>query len=101
VHLSKYDIKDGYYRLSLNAQDCPRLGLILPRYAGEEQLIAIPLACTMGWEQSPPTFCSMSETIADLTNARTKDHPRTADSHRLEARAAVQDRIQSEFIPEE
>jgi hypothetical protein len=23
VHLSKYDIKDGYYRLFLNAEECP------------------------------------------------------------------------------
>ena len=42
VHLCKYDIKDGYYRMFLNANDCPRLSIILARYEGEEQLIAIP-----------------------------------------------------------
>jgi hypothetical protein len=50
VHLSKYDIKDGYYRMFLQAEDCcPQLAIIMPRYEDEEQLIAIPMACTMGW----------------------------------------------------
>jgi hypothetical protein len=51
VHLSKYDIKDGYYHMFLHADDCPRLAIIMPRYEGEEQLIAIPMACTMGCVQ--------------------------------------------------
>jgi hypothetical protein len=56
VHLSKYDIKDGFYRMFLKPSDCPRLAVILPLYKGEEQLVAIPMSSTMGWEQSPPTF---------------------------------------------
>ena len=47
VHICKYDIKDGYYRMFLNANDCPRLSIILPRYEGEEQLIAIPMSTTI------------------------------------------------------
>jgi hypothetical protein len=100
VHLSKYDIKDGYYRMFLNAGECPRLAIILPRYDGEEQLIAIPMACTMGWVESPPSFCSMSETITDLTNARAKASPRNAKPHRLEALAGNQDRVRTTFLPE-
>jgi hypothetical protein len=95
VHLSKYDIKDGYYRMFLRANDCPRLAIIMPRYEGEEQLIAIPMACTMGWVQSPATFCTMSETIADLTNAREGAKLKPVP-HRLEELAAVQDCIQTE-----
>ena len=53
VYLSKFDIKDGFYRLFLAANDCPRLSIILPLYPEEEQLVATPLACTMGWTQSP------------------------------------------------
>ena len=56
VFLSKYDIKDGFYRLFLDADDCPMLGVTLPRQEGEEPLIAIPLVLTMGWAESPPTF---------------------------------------------
>jgi hypothetical protein len=95
VRLSKYNIKDGYYRMFLRADDCPRLAIIMPRYEGEEQLIAIPMARTMGWVQSPATFCAMSETIADLTNAR-EGSGRKPAPHRLEELAAVQALIQAE-----
>ncbi len=82
VYLSKFDIKDGFYRLFLQASDAPMLGVTLPHYEGEEPLIAIPLVRTMGWAESPPTFCSMSETIADLANANAyKLH---VPPHRLE-----------------
>ena len=62
----KHDLKDGFYKLALNAEECLRLGSLLPKYEGEPQLVGIPLACTMGWVQSPLTFCSMSETVCDV-----------------------------------
>ncbi len=95
VYLSKYDIKDGYYRMFLAASDCPRLAIVLPLYEGEEQLVAIPMSTTMGWVQSPPTFCAMSETIADITNAKANAFPLEAPPHRLEAQAAMADDIHS------
>lgn len=100
VHLCKFDIKDAFYRLSLKAADCPRLAIILPKYDGEEQLIAIPLAATMGWVESPPTCCTMTETIADITNEKTARSPRAAEPHRLEANAAVADNFHTEDEPE-
>jgi hypothetical protein len=39
--LAKYDVKDGFYRLFLRALDCLRLALVLPKYEGEAQLVAI------------------------------------------------------------
>ena len=99
VHMCKFDVKDGYYRMFLNANDCPRLGIILPVYENEEQLIAIPMSTTMGWVQSPPTFCTMSETVADLTNAKQRSSPRDAEPHRMEVHAASQDCIQSDWTP--
>ena len=68
MRTSKHGIKDGFYRLFLRAQDSLRLSIILPRHPGEPQLVGIPMACTMGWVQSPPTFCTMSETVCDLAN---------------------------------
>jgi hypothetical protein len=100
VHLCKFDIKDGFYRMFLKASDCPRLAIILPRYDGEEQLVAIPMASTMGWVESPPTFCTMSETVANLANAKTKRSPRMAEPRRLELNAAIADNIQSKYLPE-
>ena len=100
VYLAKHDIKDGFYRMFLRARDCPRLAIILPRYDDEEQLVAIPMSCTMGWTESPPTFSTMSETVTDITNNNVKRLGNEVKPHRLDAaasslddfRAAAQDR---------
>ncbi|MCA1807793.1 MAG: hypothetical protein LC687_08110, partial [Actinobacteria bacterium] len=91
VFLAKHDIKDGFYRMFLKARDCARLAIILPRYEGEPQLIAIPMSCTMGWTQSPPTFSVMSETVANVTNHNFASQPRLARPHRLEEPASLLD----------
>jgi hypothetical protein len=101
VYLAKHDIKDGFYRLFLRAKDCPRLAIILPKCEGEEQLIAIPMSCTMGWVQSPPTFSAMSETVADLANANFSKSPRTAAPHRLEEAASRLDDLATVPQPRE
>ena len=98
VRLSKHDIKDGFYRLFLRATDCPRLALVLPRYPDEAQLVAIPMACTMGWVQSPPTFSTMSETVCDRANHRLA-HLRRSPLHRLEALAEPMDDISASWTP--
>jgi hypothetical protein len=95
VHLCKFDIKDLFYHMFLKADDCPRLTIILPKYDGEEQLVAIPMAATMGWVELPPTFCTMSKTVADLTNDKTKQSPRMAEPHQLEPNATIADNIQT------
>jgi len=45
----------------------------------------------MGWVNSPPLFCSLTETICDLANARM--HRRYAPPHRQESLAARDDVI--------
>ncbi len=97
--LAKHDLKDGFYRLFLRAQDCLRLAIILPRYEDECQLVAIPLACPMGWVQSPPKFSTMSETICDNTNASFSKSPSSAQPHRLSTQAAECDDIALDWTP--
>ena len=80
----KLDIKDSFYRMFLRASDCPQKALILSKYAGEPQLITLPMACTMGWVQLPPTFCTMSETVCDEANARIAAGSNRCEPHRLE-----------------
>ena len=99
VRASKADIKDGFYRLFLRALDCLRLAILLPKYDGEPQLVGIPMACTMGWVQSPPTFCTMSETICDEANRAFQASPTSAPPHRLEEAAAVQDDLSFSSSP--
>lgn len=66
IYLCKIDISDGFYRISLNPDTLARLGVILPTTG--EPLLAFPLKLPMGWVSSPPYFCAMSETTADLAN---------------------------------
>jgi hypothetical protein len=70
VKLAKFDISDGFYRIDVNIDDIPKLGVVFPTLPGEEPLIAFPLVLPMGWKNSPPIFSSASETSADLANQR-------------------------------
>jgi hypothetical protein len=95
---SKQDLKDGFYRLFLKALDCLRLALVLPQFKGEPHLIAIPLACTIGWVQSPPSFCVMSETGCDLANQAIRANHITPP-HRLDDEASAQDDYKMSWDP--
>ena len=86
VYLIKMDVSDGFYRIGLRPEDAPKLGLLFPTENNGEQLVAIPLTLPMGWKNSPPIFCTATETIADLANEALRTHaPSTA--HKLDARA--------------
>jgi hypothetical protein len=87
VQIIKVDIADGFYRVGLVPDSAPGLGVILPRSPGEPYLVAIPLVLPMGWVESPPQFCAVTETAADLANRRVR-HP-WAPPHRLESMADV------------
>lgn len=99
VRLAKHDLKDGFYRMFFEPQGCLRLAVVLPRYEGEEQLIAIPLACTMGWTQSPPTFSTMSETTCDIANMAIRKGDKPESMHRLEPMAATMDDLSPSMKP--
>ena len=68
VYLLKLDIADGFYRIALNINDIPKLGVVFPSPEDEEPLVALPLVLPMGWKNSPPAFCATTETVADLAN---------------------------------
>lgn len=88
VYILKVDVADGFYRIWVEAQSVPSLGVCFPNLPGEEALVAFPLALPMGWTESPPYFCAFTETIADLANAHINQR---ADPlpHRLEREAAT------------
>jgi len=46
----------------------PQLAVTFPKYPGEEQLVALPLVLPMGWTESGPYFCALTETVADIAN---------------------------------
>jgi hypothetical protein len=70
VQMIKLDISDGFYRIGLNIDDIPKLGVVFPTLPGDKPLITFPLVLPMGWTNSPPIFSTATETIADIANAR-------------------------------
>ena len=88
VHLLKVDIADGFYRIWLNIADIPKLACSIPPLYGDKPLLALPLVLPMGWTESPPYFCTATETVADLTNKRLINNWK-APPHRLEELAGT------------
>ena len=67
--MAKFDISNGFYCLFLDPDNAPKLAVLMPKYDGKPQLVAVPLSLTVGWVSSPPTFCAASEMAADIANA--------------------------------
>jgi hypothetical protein len=53
----------------------------------------------MGWVQSPPTFCTMSETVCDLANRAIQSNKPADTEHRLEAQAGVDNDLSYSWEP--
>jgi hypothetical protein len=78
------------YRVRLQADDIPKLGVLLPKSDGEEQLVGLPTTLPMGWVNSPPFLCPITETITDLANEATKHAMKSPPHCRLENAADTQ-----------
>jgi hypothetical protein len=70
IRLAKTDISDAFMRVWLDLATIPSMGALLPTYPGEEPMVAFPMILPMGWVDSPNYLCAITETIADLANAR-------------------------------
>ena len=52
VQLMKIDLSDGLYRIGLNVDGIPKLGVVFPAKPNQEPLIAFPLVLPMGWKKT-------------------------------------------------
>jgi hypothetical protein len=64
VYLIKLNISDGFYRIALNVDDIPKLGVAFPTAQHADPLVAFPMVLPMGWKNSPPIFFIATKTIA-------------------------------------
>lgn len=92
VYIIKIDIADGFYRIGVRPEDVPKLGVVFPTLPGQEPLVAFPITLPMGWKNSPPLFCTATETGADLANYHIRTNKCQA-THPLDTLATVQDVI--------
>ena len=60
---TKVDLKDGYWRMGVNANDAWNFAyVLLPINPGDDVELVIPDSLEMGWGESPPFFCAATET---------------------------------------
>ena len=85
VYLVKADVSNGFYCIGLRPEDAPKLGLIFPKIADEEPMVATPLTLPICWKPSP-LFCTATETVADLANKYLRSH-QPSRPHKLVDRA--------------
>jgi hypothetical protein len=84
VHMLKFDLSDGYYRVPLSPEAALELAVVIPGDTPKSNLIAIPLSLPMGWALSPPYFCAYTETSADIANHALQTEPDPTTVHPLE-----------------
>ena len=64
---TKVDLKDGYWRMCVNADDAWNFAYVLPGGLPNDPIqLVIPEALQMGWGESPPFFCAATETARDI-----------------------------------
>jgi len=96
--LAKIDLADGYYRVPISAQAALNLAVVIPSDipGNSSHLIAIPLSLPMGWADSPPYFCAVTETIADMANT-----PAYAASHTATHKTLHTTQVSPQPLPSE
>ena len=70
VHLNKTNLSDGFYRVDLNPDDAPKIGVVFPTKPGTAPMVVVPLVIPMGWKNSPLVFSTATETVTDIANQR-------------------------------
>ena len=89
ILFSKLDISDGFWRLIVRRADSFNFAYVLPQPAGEPTRIVVPSAVQMGWVESPPLFCTVTESARDVTQLLVDNHT-PLPYHPLEDRIKIQ-----------
>jgi hypothetical protein len=63
----KLDISNGFWRVIVREEDNFNFAYVFLQWEGEPVRIVVPLAVQMGWVESPPLFCTITESARDLT----------------------------------
>ena len=74
---SKLDIKDGFWRMRVSNEEawnfCYVLPTIKPISNDDDIEIVVPNSLQMGWCESPPLFCTGTETARDIIQKISED----------------------------
>ena len=94
---AKLDVKDGFWRMAVSDDDAWNFCYVLPSLNKSTNIddieIVVPNSLQMGWCESPPFFCSASETARDIMdNIRHKPLPPHEFEHRMLPQTTVEHR---------
>lgn len=66
IRFSKLDIKDGFWRMNVEEGAEWNFTYVLPGGNPNDPELVVPQALQMGWAESPPFFCTATETARDV-----------------------------------
>jgi hypothetical protein len=84
VFMAKWDIKDGFWRMDCAEGEEWNFAYVLPQPAGEPVQLVVPTSLQMGWVESPPYFCTATETARDVTTDYINQSVGTLQKHKFE-----------------
>ena len=77
IFCSKIDLKDGYWKMVVNAKEACSCSYVLPPLSPiDSPELFIPDALQMGWSESSPLFCSVTEIARDIAESYYKSGKR-------------------------
>jgi len=84
IVMAKWDIKDGFWRLTVSPEDAWHFCYVLPRLQDSDPIeLAVSTCLQMGWTESPPIFCTATETARDV-GQENLNNEHTLPPHKLE-----------------
>ena len=84
IFMAKFDIKDGFWRLSCETGEEWNFCYVLPQEEGEPTRLVVPTSLQMGWVESPPYFCAASETARDVATQYLETKVGSLQGHKFE-----------------
>ena len=66
IFMAKWDIKDGFWRMDCAEGEEYNFAYVLPQEDGKPVTLVMPTSLQMGWVESPPYFCTATETARDI-----------------------------------
>jgi hypothetical protein len=82
--MAKWDIKDGFWHLNAKTGDEWNFAYVLPQPPGEPVKIVVPMSLQMGWVESPPYFCTATETSSNIATKYCKTEIGTLPIHKFD-----------------
>jgi len=68
IFMAKWDIKDGFWWMDCEKGEEYNFAYVLPQEEGMPITLVIPTSLQMGWVESPPYFCAVTETARDIVS---------------------------------